>query len=275
MQIKFPDVITSNLIENLDFSLEKCEEIITNLEKSELDIFGSGSIRDKESKRNSYIIRAINNLVISHLVNQGFPLIQEEAFNLKRWFKVAFPKDEDAYVLEDSMVEPDWTKVKKQEDGVQVRWGSGNYLVSVSAESKGSKSAEIGSLRYVGRRNTDLKLKANLPCGLPLEIEALQNKFMSELHLVAHKGYSSSTIAKYLTTARYSYYSETSIISEVKPLIYWAPKLEDIYTFEQIIPPPGDPVLVVEWKNQKFFIGNWDTNRDEDNLNTIISEFVV
>lgn len=275
-QTTFPEVITENLISDLNFSIQKCEETIKSLESADADSFGSGSQKDKQERRIAFIERAIKNFVVSSLVSSGYPLISQDVFELTRWYKVAFPKDELPYIAEVSMREPDWETVKTQEDKIQMRWVSGKYLVSKGIRNGYGKSAELARLKYVGKRTSDLILKSDLPCEMPLDIEQLYAKFLSQLHEAASKCYSSPIISKYLNIDgdRWSA-SGYNITTNISANIYWAPRHEDIYTLEQIIPPPGDPVLVVNWRDCNFFIGAWEINTDDDNLKFILDEFVI
>jgi hypothetical protein len=275
-QIKFPEIVTDNLVSSLDFSLEKCEEAIKHLELAPLDHFGTGSQKDKQHSKISYIERAIKNFIVSYLVNAGTPLIPEDVFSLKRWFKVAFPKDQIPYIVEDSMMEPDWETVKQQEDKISVRWVQAPYLVNIGARHSSSNVATIARLSYVGRRNSELHLKSKLPCAMPVNIEVLHHKFLSRFYEACAAAYASVTIAKYLNFTGDDYYSNGyKLKASVGSFIYWAPKLENIYTEEVIIPPPGDPILVLTWEGCKFFVGAWETNTDEDNLKSILDEFVI
>lgn len=276
-QITFPEIVTSNLVSNLDFSLQKCEDTIKSLEQAPLDHFGTGSQKDKLNSKTNYIERAIKNFIVSYLVNQGTALISEEIFTLKRWYKVAFPKDQKPYIVEDSMVEPDWTQVKQMEDKVSVRWCSSPYLVNISTRNYGTDVATVTRLHYVNRRNSELVIKSKLPCAMPVNIENLHHKFLSHLYQACAIIHSSSVITKYLDYSGDAYYSSSGYRpkTSVSSNIYWAPRLEDLYTEEVILPPPGDPVLVVTWGDCKFFIGAWETNTDEDNLKSILDEFVI
>lgn len=274
--VSFPEIITSSLIPSIDFNLEKCETSIRQLEAAPLEYFGSGGQKEKMSQRLELIHRAIKNYVISEVVSNETPLIPNDIFNIKRYYKVAFPKDERPKILEATLVEPDWSTVKQQEDKVQIRWCSGSYLVSISTRSSYDPTATLARLPYVGKRNSELHLKSALPCKLPVDIEQLHCQFLSRLYGSISKAYTSQVINRYLDHKGDRYSSSGYCLAfDINSNICWAPKLEHIYTEEKIIPPPGDPILYVTWQNCRFFIGAWETNNDDANLQTILKEFVI
>jgi hypothetical protein len=211
------------------------------------------------------------------MVEKGYPLIAEDIFSIKRWYKIAFPKDAKPFMVDTTVQEPDWENVKQQENGIHVRWCSSPYLVYLPlSQANQNSSASLTSIKYVARKNVELRLKSKLPCNIPMDVEKLHSQFLSKLYTVIGQAYGSPVLSRYLNTKGDSYSRNGYTINTgVSSFVYWVPRPEDIYFDEVILPPPGDPVLVVKWLDQHFFISAWDTNNDDDNLKTILEEFVI
>jgi hypothetical protein len=267
-QLSFPEILTENLTIEFDFTLEKCESLITQLENTQLDDFGSGSAEVKERKRRELIDNALKSYIVGNITTKEYPLIANSVFEITRWYKVEFPKDSRPFVSEDSFIEPEKKSTRSKD--TEIRWARGKYLVQVS---KNQKSAELVRLTYARLRNTMAVLRSLLPVNVPSDVEKLEFLFTGKLLRLVADLCDSKICNRYLNTN--SYHGTLSLLNRVNSYVVWAPKIENIYIDEVVLPPPGDPALVVQWQNFRWLISTWDTNNDDSKLQSIISEFLI
>jgi hypothetical protein len=254
-----PSVIHDHTLK-VDTSFQKIEKSLRDLYRLPLERLKGHTESDKNRFRYNLATDIVRKYVAC-FISKEFPVLSEDLFKLRRTLKLRFASDT---CIVDSELSQLPEKLLTTEEGYQVRYCNIPLLSRISiAKYSNQEVASIGQCDWPGRKGVVARLEARIPLAIPYNITQLSYRGCALAHTVVAELYK---IPEAVTVLR----EDIKVQPELSA--YWIPELSHIYTKTAVLPPPSDPVLVMNLAGFNFLIGTW-SEPEKNKLNTLIAEF--
>jgi hypothetical protein len=258
--LNFPTVLAQNSSAK-DYSLEQMLKDLASLSATSPTEFPGDDVGAQSRAKNEALSKCAKHFIRSH-ISQTFPILDPNIFKLKRWVKLRFEGD-DCAIECDQMEAPAKPNAMK-ENGLSIRWVKCDLIAKIVRSSYSSNNiANIGRVKWPSKRYTEAVVRAHVPAKLPKNIRNKGYELLALAYEAYSLAYKNVLSASVLQAERFSR-PDVSVI--------WIPRTEDLYVEQEIVPPPSDPALIIQFLDQQYVAGTWDLE-EEQPFKHLIEEF--